>query len=150
MKEIAQRLEVAKSSVSLWTRDVRLTPAQRGRLTRRGFSIDAIEKRRLARIGRTQQEHFAIMKEAGRKIRLLSRRDLWLLGVALYWGEGGKTNHGCARVSNSDPVVIKFMMRFFREICKVHERRFRGHVHTFSHLNKNRAEGYRSKISGIP
>ena len=150
MKDIARQLKVAKSSVSLWVRDIQLTSTQRSKLTIRGFSVDVIEKRRLTRIGRTQREHSAIMKEAGKAIRFFSQRELWLLGVALYWGEGGKTNHGCARLSNSDPVVIKFMMRFFREICKVSESRFRGHIHTFSHLNKNRAEKYWSEVSGIP
>lgn len=150
IKEIARILNVAKSSVSYWVRDVQLTAMQRSQLTARGFSKDAIEKRRLARIQETQKKHSAIMKEAGDTLQYLSSRDLWLLGTALYWGEGGKTNRGSARVANSDPAVIKLMMRFFREICKVPEEKFRGHVHTFSHLNKNAAEKYWSEVSDIP
>ena len=150
MKEIARALKVAKSSVSLWVGKIQLTSVQRKRLTLRGFSVDVIEKRRLSRINRTQRERLTIMNEAAKAIPTLSRHELWLLGIALYWGEGGKTNHGCVRLSNSDPAVIKFMMRFFREVCKVPESKFRGHVHTFSHLNKNKAEKYWSEISDIP
>lgn len=150
MRDIAKKLHVSKASVSLWVRDVPLTKAQRRKLSKNGFSIDAIEKRRLARINRTKRAHQAIMNNAAKAIPALSQREVWLLGVALYWGEGGKTNHGCARLSNSDPAVIQFMMRFFREACKVPEEKFRGHVHTFSHLNKQRAEKYWSEVSGIP
>jgi hypothetical protein len=42
------------------------------------------------------------------------------------------------------------MMRFFKEVCKVPDEKFRGHVHTFSHLNAETAEKYWSEISGIP
>lgn len=150
LKEIAHKLKVAKSSVSFWVRDVELTQSQRAQLNARGFSIDAIEKRRISRIARTRKERGNAMKVAGDMISLISRRDLWLLGIALYWGEGGKTNHGSVRVSNSDPMVIKFMMRFFREICKVPENRFKGHIHTYSHLNKDQAEKYWSEVSDIP
>jgi hypothetical protein len=90
------------------------------------------------------------MKQAGQDIHALSPRDLWLVGIALYWGEGGKTNRGMARISNSDPAVIQIMMRFFREICQVPEAKFRGHIHTFSHRNVKTAEAYWSEISGIP
>lgn len=150
IRDIAKKVGVSKASVSLWVRKVPLTVVQRRKLSRNGFSADVIEKRRLARIHRTQTEHRAIMHAAAKSISSLSKHELWLLGTALYWGEGGKTNHGSARLSNSDPAVIKIMMRFFREVCKVPEQKFRGHVHTFSRLNVEKAERYWSEVSGIP
>ncbi|OGG50949.1 hypothetical protein A2763_02865 [Candidatus Kaiserbacteria bacterium RIFCSPHIGHO2_01_FULL_54_36] len=149
IKEIARDLGVAVSSVSLWVRSIVLSSRQRQLLTKRGFSVDAIEKRRTARIGRTQRQRQELMDTASKMIKRLSQRELWLIGIALYWGEGGKTNHGAARISNSDPAVIQIMMRFFREICKVPDEKFNGHVHTFSHLNAEVAERYWSGITGI-
>ena len=90
------------------------------------------------------------MNLAQKDIRSISERDLRLIGLCLYWGEGGKTNQGSARISNSDPAVIMVMMRFFREICMVKEEKFRGHIHIHSHLEAERAESYWSGISGIP
>ncbi len=150
IKDIAKKLHVAPSSISIWVRDVVLTIEQRQRLTRKGYSVDAIERRRIVRIGRTKQRHQNLMDSAATMIESISQRELWLIGIALYWGEGGKTNHGAARISNSDPAVIKIMMRFFREICKVPDEKFTCHVHTFSHLNAEKAEKYWSTISGIP
>ena len=149
LNEIVRELGVSKSSVSLWVRDVVLSPTQRRRITSIGRSIDAIEKRRIHRIENTRQKYRAVMDAAKDEIPQLSSHELFLIGVALYWGEGGKTARGMARLSNSDPDVIRTTMRFFREICKVDEKRFRGHVHTFSHLNAQRAEEYWSNVSGI-
>jgi len=55
-----------------------------------------------------------------------------------------------AKLANSDPEIIKIMMRFFREICNVPENKFNGHIHTFAHANINKTEKYWSKITRIP
>lgn len=150
MNEIVQKLGVSKASVSLWVRDIPLSETQRATLNSRGFSIDAIEKRRINRITNTEKKHRVIIDSAKRDIDTLSQRELFLIGVALYWGEGGKTAKGMARIANADPNLIRLMMRFFKEICDVPAKKFRGHVHTFSHLNVEDAEAYWSEISGIP
>ena len=150
IKDIAKALGVAKSSISVWVRDVELTKKQRTGLSRAGFSKDVVEKRRLTRLSNEQIKRESIMLLAGKDITKISKHELRLIGLALYWGEGGKTNQGIARVSNSDPAIIKIMMRFFSEICLVEDSKFRGHIHTYSHLNAKVAEKYWSSISGIP
>lgn len=150
MNDIVRTLGVSKASVSLWVRDVPLTAAQRKRLNAQGHSVDAIEKRRLNRMRNTAARHRILIDSAKEAIPSLSRHELLLVGAALYWGEGNKSNKGTAGVANSDPHVIQIMMRFFREICEVPPGKFRGHVHTFSHLNSEDAEMYWSEISGIP
>lgn len=150
MNEIVRELKVSKSSVSYWVRDIKLTSRQRKELTDRGFSIDAIEKRRQNRIANTNLSHQIVVDKAKGDISDLSRYELLLVGVALYWGEGSKANRNVASVANSDPAIIKTMMRFFKEICGVEDNKFRGHIHTFSHLNTDEAEEYWSKVSGIP
>lgn len=150
MRDIATRLGVSKASVSLWVRDVSLTDVQRQKLSRNGVSVDVIEKRRASRLEGTRLKRAALMENAARDFHSLSPQMLLLIGIGLYWGEGGKTIRGGASLSNSDPAVIRFMMRFFREICKVPEEKFRGHVHTFSHLNAKKSEEFWSEISKIP
>lgn len=150
LNEIVKAVGASKASVSFWVRDIELTKSQRAELTARGFSKDAVEKRRLARIAKTRARHNAILLSAQKEIQKLSRRDLWLIGTTLYWGEGGKTQHGSARISNSDPAVLQLMMRFFREILNVPEEKFRCGIHTFSHLNAKSAEEYWSHVTGIP
>lgn len=148
--DIARRLRVSRGSVSLWVRDIKLTSSQRAQLTANGFSKNAIEKRRINRISKRKKAHLAVFQDAQHEVDRLSKKDLWLLGVALYWGEGSKTYKGVVSISNSDPAVIKIMMRFYREILNVSEERFRCHVHTFSHLNANVTEKYWSSITNVP
>ncbi len=150
MKSIAKELGVAKSSISIWVRHIKLTQKQLLSLTENGQRKNVVEKRRHTRISNEQAKREKVMFSAGKDIKTISEKELRLIGLCLYWGEGGKTNHGVARVSNSDPTLIKTMMRFFREICLVKEKRFRGHIHTYSHLNAKVAEKYWSQISGIP
>lgn len=52
--------------------------------------------------------------------------------------------------SNSDPKMISLMMKFFREVCRVPEKKFRGIVNIHPHLNRKKAVNFWAKISGIP
>lgn len=150
IKEISRVVGVSKASVSVWVRNISLSRKQIGDLKRKGFTSELIERRRRGRLESEQIKRNAIMNLAQKDIRSISQRDLRLIGLCLYWGAGGKTNQGSARISNSDPAVIKVMMRFFREISMVKEEKFRGHIHIHSHLESERAERYWSGISGIP
>lgn len=150
IKGIAKKVGVAKSSVSLWVRNIKLSPAKIQNLRIKGHTTEVIEKRRESRLRNEERKRQMIMLEASQDITSIPLHDLRLIGLCLYWGEGGKTRQGSARVSNSDPLVIKAMMRFFREICHVQEKKFRGQLHIHSHLNQEAAEKYWSKISGIP
>lgn len=147
--EIASTLNVAKSTVSYWVRDVPLSTKNRRALKARSFTRSAIEKRRQARIAGTNKKRELIKQLANKEVVDMIKLPLWCIGVSLYWGEGGKTQQ-TARLSNSDPSIVKIMMRFFLEVCRVDKSKIRGHVHTYSHLNANAAERYWSKVSGIP
>lgn len=150
IREIAKDLDVAKASVSVWVREIKLTNKQKQKITAKGVSVEVVERRRTTRLLRTEKRRDFVMQSAANMLGKLTKRDLWIAGTALYWGEGSKTNKGAARVANSDPAVIALMMRYFRVVCGVSEAKFRGHVHTFSHLNADRAEQYWSEVSGIP
>jgi len=150
MNEIAREVGVSKASISLWTRRVELTKEQRSRLSLASRSVESIEKRRINRLANESAKRSRIMVEAEKDIHSISDYELKVIGAMLYWGEGGKTSRGMARISNSDPAVIKVSMLFFRKICRVPESRFRGSIHTYSHLNAEEALLYWSKVSGIP
>src|SRR5690606_16725668 len=98
-------------------RDIKLTERQRKSLTAHGFSVSAVEKRRVSRIQNTKERHQVVMDGAKERIQSLSRHELLLVGAALYWGEGNKASRNVASIANSDPDVIRIMMRFFTEIC---------------------------------
>ena len=123
--------------------------SQKEKISKRGRSIESIEKRRISRLKNEQNKRQIIINKAKKDIIKISLKELKLIGIMLYWGEGGKTGR-VVRLANSDPEIIKIMMRFFREICNVPENKFNGHIHTFAHANINKTEKYWSKITRIP
>jgi len=147
---ITKKLNLAKSSVSLWVRDIELTSAQVKKLKSNPYSAVAVEKRRNARLKNENARRAKITDAAISQIDSLSESELFFVGVALYWGEGTKRKRGTVEVTNSDPKIIQVAMRFLREICKVPEEKFRGHVYLHEHLSIKDAVKHWSKITGIP
>lgn len=149
LNEIRKILNVSKSSVSVWVRNVELTNSQKERLLKKGFYREAVEKRRFSRLANEKIKRDLVIDAAKQSINKISKKQLWLIGVMLYWAEGGKTQR-MVRFSNSDPEMIKIMMVFFREICGVPELKFRGYIHIHPHLDHEKAEKYWSNVSDIP
>jgi len=149
LNEIRRVLSVSKSSVSIWVREVELSEKQKTLLSTKGFSREAIERRRTSRLANEKHKRDIVIKEARSSIPKISKDNLWLIGTMLYWAEGGKTQR-MVRFSNGDPAMIKIMMTFFRQVCKVPESKFRGYIHIHPHLDHKGAERYWSKISEIP
>jgi len=147
--EIQNKLGVAKSSVSIWVRDVELTESQKRRLSKKGFYRKTVELRRTNRLRNEEQKREKIIQAAKREISKISKKQLWLMGTMLYWAEGGKTMR-TVRFSNGDPEMIKIMMVYFRLICGVPEDKFRGYIHIHPHLDYKLAEKYWSNVSAIP
>ncbi len=84
---IRDRLGVSKSTLSLWLRDIPYVPNEAVRKRIRNGPAKAAEV-----FNRRQRKRTAIIKqEAAEEIGVLSKRDLFILGVGLYIGEGGKS-----------------------------------------------------------
>ncbi len=146
-REIIKETNVSKSTISLWLKDIELTPRQKekllqGREISRYAGAKAQQRRR---IERTEE----IMNNAREELPNLSGNELFLPGLMLYWAEGAKSNE-TIKFSNPDPLMIKLMMRWFREICDVPEKKFRIALHIHEILSRKNAEKYWSKVTNIP
>ena len=153
IKVIAKNLSVSPSTVSLWCRDVELTPEQieklrqsriKGGYAGRMKGARMQYQRRLDKIERFKKEG---VKEMGK----LSDRDLLISGLALYWGEGAKKARN-VRLSNSDPRVIKFTVRFFKKIFGIKNNEITAYI-GINKIHKERikeVENFWSKVIGIP
>ena len=84
LQEIADELGVAKSSVSLWVRDVIFEPKPRQRPAFRNPS--SLHLAQLAEIE-------AMNRQGVEQIGVLSDAAFFAAGVALYAGEGAKRDH---------------------------------------------------------
>lgn len=148
--EIAQKLHVAKSSVSLWVRDVTLSQIQTDELSGRPHTRAAVEKRRSVRLRNELQHREHIVDSAASEVAVLSNDQLFVLGIGLYWAEGAKTRRSIVQFTNSDARLIEVMMVFFKTFCDIPKAKYRGHIHIHEHLDAGRAREHWSRVSGIP
>ncbi|KKS13078.1 MAG: hypothetical protein UU69_C0014G0022 [Candidatus Magasanikbacteria bacterium GW2011_GWA2_41_55] len=58
-------------------------------------------------------------KKTEKEIGRMSLRELKLIGAALYWAEGYKRGNWNIVFCNSDFLMMKIMMKFFKEVCHV-------------------------------
>jgi hypothetical protein len=121
VRDIAALVGVAKSSVSLWVRDIKLTPEQQDALRERNVVYD--RQRRGNQIWSAQcRERRIAWQEEG---RVIARRGdaTFAAGCMLYWAEGSKTRNS-AQMSNSDPEVLRFFVTFLRKYFAVGDEQF--------------------------
>ncbi|MDP3996037.1 MAG: hypothetical protein Q8P74_02205 [bacterium] len=119
--EILREVPVAKSTLSLWLRSVGLAQRYRQRLTEKRLTaaLKGAKAKKDQRLAVTKE----IKDRAKREIEKISKRELWLIGTALYWAEGAKQKeHNVSqkvKFSNSDPMMIKVFLRWIRDICGI-------------------------------
>lgn len=142
---ISREMGLAKSTLSDWLREIPYKPSK-----------EVIKRIGLARMKSANFKHeqrmidIATMKKLAKKdIGKLTKRDLWLLGIGIYLGEGSKL-YEYIRVINSDPGIIKITMRWFRDICGLNDKNFAPRVYTYPDNDVKETIKYWSKIIDIP
>ena len=154
IKEISKKIKSNKSTVSYWCRDILLTKEQLRRLQdkQKVSGMKAIlavaEKKRKRRI-----EDTALHTElGGRDVGVITKRDLFMLGLALYWGEGYKKGNAETGFTNSDPFVIKIILRWFTECYGIKKEDFILRV-SINQLHEERIDNvvnYWTQITRLP
>ncbi|MER5969313.1 hypothetical protein ABT112_06155 [Streptomyces sp. NPDC002055] len=142
---IAARLGVSKSSVSLWVRDLP-KPDRRADHARLMAEARWAPHRRARDITR-QQTKLAAAQQVGR----LTDRELFLIGVGLYWSEGTKSKPARpserVRFINSDPDMIRVYLAWLR-LLGVGRERLGFHVAIHESADAAAAERYWAELVG--
>jgi len=149
--EISKELKIAKSTLSSWFKgknfdkikaDVYSKTQKKWAKNISQFNIDRAKK--------VWQSRELARNKASLEIGKINRRELFLLGAALYWAEGYKKTKWCISFCNSDPAMIKIMMRFFREICNVPEEKFRLRLQAHPNIKELTTKQFWSKLTELP
>jgi transcriptional regulator with XRE-family HTH domain len=141
MDEIAMKLAVSKSSVSLWTRDVPFQPRLLKTKARRR-APNALQRRK-------QEEIDRLRAEGIERIGQLTEKEFLVAGAAIYACEGGKTQ---AQVgfSNSDPRLVAFFCAWLRKFFDPDESRLRVRLYLHRGLDLQAAMALWSEVAAIP
>ncbi|MGB7340996.1 MAG: hypothetical protein WBC91_19015 [Phototrophicaceae bacterium] len=125
---IADRLQVSKSSVSTWVRDIALSEEQEAALRFSNERRDAQIKGAEANIKKHRAKRLAYQEEG--RVKARTGDPLHLAGCMLYWAEGSK-NRNSVEIVNSDVDMLVYFMRFLRESLNVQEPKFRFRVNAY-------------------
>jgi hypothetical protein len=128
VKEIARRLSVSVSSVSLWVREVQLTTEQEAALAAR----NPIRNGQLRGTRNNSVRCRSIRGEAQEHGRALARTATpgFVAGCMLYWAEGAKRRN-TAVLTNSDADLVDCFLRFLRECYAITDDRVTLSVNCF-------------------
>jgi hypothetical protein len=137
--DIASALNVSKSSVSLWVRDIPIEIRRHVIVDRRP---NALQRMKLAEI--EECNAFGI-----ERIGVLGDDAFLAAGVALYAGEGAKRD-GKVSFANSDPAMMRFFCTWLRHFFVVDESRLRARVYLHEGLDLAAAEAYWSRVLLVP
>ncbi|MGV2919380.1 hypothetical protein [Streptomyces alfalfae] len=145
--QIQLELGCSKSSISLWVRDLpkperRRTREEASAIARRGWE---------ATLKRRDEERQQAKRDAANEVGSLSDRELFLVGVGLYWAEGTKAKpyRPQERVDfvNSDPGMIQVFLAWL-DLLGVQRERLRFCVMIHESADVAGAERYWSELTG--
>ena len=150
---ILDKVPVAKSTLALWFKEVKLSTPQFQRLTqaRREASLRGGAAKKKQRIDKMR----SIIEEAEKEVGHLTERELWLIGTTLYWAEGSKEKEwrpgSRASFINMDPEMIKVFLKWLN-LCKIdrNDLDFNIYIHDNHKHRIPEIKLYWDKITGFP
>ncbi|MGQ5655814.1 terminase gpP N-terminus-related DNA-binding protein [Streptomyces sp. EKR5.2] len=144
---IETELGCSRSSVSLWVRDLPRPERKRSREEASAISNRGWEEKLRIR----DEERRRAKKAAEQAIGVLSPRELFLVGVGLYWAEGGKDKPYDRRETvtfvNSDPGMIEVFLAWL-DLVGVERGRLRFTVMIHENADVAGAEQYWAGLVG--
>lgn len=146
--EIQAELGCSKSSVSLWVRDLPRPEAKCSPEEQLARMNAGLTRLRAAQ----NQDRTATKQAAADAIGALTKRELFIAGVAQYWAEGAKDKpHRRSEVLqfiNSDPNVIRLFLRW-PDLLEVPRSRLTLRVSIHETANVRSAENFWADVAGV-
>lgn len=143
-KYISSKTGLSKSTLSGWLTEISYTPNKE--------TVSAFGKARAAASARRaeirQKSIQEIRKTATKEIGGISRRDLFVYGLALYLGEGCKSNSQI-RMINSDPRIIQTTISWFK-MLGVEKKQFRLRMYIYPDSDVKQSLQFWSRTTSIP
>lgn len=150
--EIKEELNVPKATLSGWLSDFQLSKDELARLEasikRRKYL--GIEKTRITKKKKRQRRLKRIYEEQKERLLPINKRELYLCGLFLYWGEGMKGLRSGVSLNNTDPKVVKFYYLWLTETLGVPETKIKVVVHLYKDMDIEKTLDYWSRFLNIP
>jgi len=142
---ISEKIEVSKSTLCGWLKNIPFKPnilvLERIRLG----SIRSATYKNAQKLSCMARQHALADKDVG----TLSKRDLFMVGLGIYLGEGSKINE-TIRIVNSDPGILKMSIKWFKIACGLEDKNIIPTIHLYSDSDIKKSMSYWSKVISLP
>jgi hypothetical protein len=146
--EIQKFVSVPKATLSYWFKDIKLSEAQLTRLQKK--RNDAIQEGAQVRSKRVTEAIEKIEKTSAEDIKDISKRELWLMGIMLYWRErvSDRDVKKGVKFTSSDPYLIRLFLKWLMDVGQL------GEADVLCDIliddNQKKAVVYWSEVTGFP
>lgn len=118
--DIEDRIHIPKSTLSYWLKNIKLTPEQTKKLNDK--RVQTAKNNALKKISKTAKMIEEIKNSSAQDVKEISKKELWLMGIVLYWKNGNKSNlKKGVHFSSSDPDMIKLFLKWLQEIGSIRD-----------------------------
>jgi Homeodomain-like domain len=146
--QIKKALGISKSSLSLWLRDHPL-PEERIRELR-DVTETRIERTRETKRKKKDAMLAEIYRQEKEVILPLSKKELFIGGLFLYWGEGAKTDRAEISLSNTNPAAIKAFMYWLTHALEIKPEAMLIKLHLYSDMDVIKETAFWTKKLNLP
>ncbi len=142
---ISDKIGVPKATLSNWLAFIPFQPNEE--------VLEKIGKAKLKSALYKQNLKFEdiakMKKEAIKDVGRLAERDMFMLGIGLYMGEGSKSFEQ-VQITNSDPVIIKTAIAWLKTFLKLDIKNFTIQIHAYPDTGLVKSINFWSTQTGIP
>ena len=146
--QIKQTLGISKSTLSYWLRDYPLSEQRIKEL--RGDNEQRIEKFRETMRKKKERRLLKVYEEQKKIILPFTKRDFFIAGLFLYWGEGAKKRFSNISISNTDPSVLKFFINSLIKNFKISKKQLKVSLHLYKDMDIEKEMKFWSQCLNIP
>jgi len=144
--QIKSILGVSKSTLSVWLKDY---PLSKERIKNLSKNERVIEQCRETKRKKKEARLNEFYTEQKNKIFPFTERDYFMAGLFLYWGEGNKTLSSTIGISNTDPSVISFFIKWAVDCLKVPKEKIHISFHLYNDMDIDKELNFWSKKINI-
>lgn len=152
-REINAQTNVPKSTLSLWFKNESYSDKVKEQLLKK-YKLTV--NKRVRRMAVANKKRWKNIHKEYREVARIefvpkSQDHLFLVGLAIYWGEGDKRLYNCnVRVSNIDPRLLRIFLDFLLKCCDIRKEKIRLSLLLYPDLRERDCKEFWSKSLNIP
>jgi hypothetical protein len=145
--QIKEKLGIGKGTLSGWLADYPLSDERIKEL--RDNNPRRIENYRNTMQKKKKARLSVVYNNVSKDIGEFSKRDLFIAGLFLYWGEGTKGSNTSVVLTNTNPAMLKFFIQWLK-LLGIKRNQLTCRLHLYSDMNIKKSIDFWSKELKIP